>query len=75
MESNYLPLSLTVLNTNVEEQKIISTNKFTILCIATFGLYTIWWQYKVWRFSSSISSPIAGQCFAPSLAFLPLPNY
>ena len=34
----------------VEEQKIISTNKFTILCIVTFGLYTIWWQYKVWRF-------------------------
>ena len=37
-------------NTNVEEQKIISLNKFIVLCICSFGLYPIWWIYKAWRF-------------------------
>lgn len=35
---------------DIEEQKIININKFTILCIASFGLYQIWWIYKGWRF-------------------------
>jgi hypothetical protein len=38
------------LASNVEEQKIISLNKFIILSIASFGLYEIWWIYKAWRF-------------------------
>jgi len=34
----------------IEEQKIISINKFIVLCLVTFGLYPIWWIYKAWRF-------------------------
>ena len=36
----------------VEEQKIISLNKFAFLSIITFGLYEIWWIYKSWDFFS-----------------------
>lgn len=32
------------------EVELISTSKFIILSLATFGLYNIWWTYKVWRF-------------------------
>ena len=34
----------------VEEQKIISLNKFILLSIISFGLYEIWWIYKAWDF-------------------------
>ena len=34
----------------VEEQKIISLNKFILLSIISFGLYEIWWIYKAWEF-------------------------
>ena len=34
----------------VEEQKIISLNKFILLSIISFGLYEIWWIYKAWGF-------------------------
>ena len=34
----------------VEEQKIISLNKFIFLSIISFGTYEIWWIYKAWRF-------------------------
>ena len=34
----------------VEEQKIISLNKFILLSIISFGLYEIWWTYKAWDF-------------------------
>ena len=34
----------------VEEQTIISLNKFVFLSIITFGLYDVWWTYKAWRF-------------------------
>jgi hypothetical protein len=34
----------------IEEQKIISLNKFIFLSIISFGLYEIWWIYKAWRF-------------------------
>ena len=34
----------------VEEQKIISLNKFIFLSIITFGLYDVWWIYKAWDF-------------------------
>ena len=35
---------------DVEEQKVISLNKFIFLSIISFGLYEIWWIYKTWRF-------------------------
>ncbi len=35
---------------SVEEQNLISADKFFVLSIATMGLYTFWWSYKVWRF-------------------------
>ena len=34
----------------VEEQKIISLNKFILLSVISFGLYEIWWIYKAWGF-------------------------
>ena len=34
----------------VEEQKIISLNKFIFLSIISFGLYELWWIYKAWGF-------------------------
>ena len=37
-------------NNDVEEQKIISLNKFIFLSIISFGTYEIWWIYKAWRF-------------------------
>jgi hypothetical protein len=39
-----------ILRDDVEEQNIISLNKFIFLSIASFGLYEIWWAYKSWRF-------------------------
>jgi hypothetical protein len=36
--------------TSVEPQQIISTGKFVILSLLSFGLYAIWWMYKAWRF-------------------------
>ncbi|MDI9862642.1 hypothetical protein [Flectobacillus roseus] len=44
------------LNTNapetndIDEQKIISLNKFIFLSIISFGAYEIWWIYKAWKF-------------------------
>ena len=35
---------------DVEEQFIISVDKFILLSFITFGLYEIWWIYKAWRF-------------------------
>ena len=35
---------------DVEEQKIISLNKFIFLSIISFGAYEIWWIYKAWKF-------------------------
>ena len=35
---------------DVEEQKIMSLNKFIFLSIISFGIYEIWWIYKSWRF-------------------------
>lgn len=35
---------------DVEEQQIISLNKFIFLSIVSFGTYSIWWIYKAWRF-------------------------
>ena len=37
-------------NNSLEDQYIISLNKFIILSIVSLGLYEIWWTYKAWRF-------------------------
>lgn len=50
MEKEILNIDNIVLENNIEEQNIISLNKFIILSIVTFGLYEIWWIYKAWRF-------------------------
>ena len=34
----------------IEDQKIISLNKFLILSFITFGIYQVWWMFKTWRF-------------------------
>ncbi|ALD21025.1 hypothetical protein [Hymenobacter sp. DG25A] len=49
MEHSYsLPSSEFYLS--IEEQRYINNNKFVLLCVATFGAYSLWWQYKTWRF-------------------------
>ena len=40
----------TLKNNDIEEQQIISVNKFIILSVLSFGLYELWWIYKSWRF-------------------------
>ncbi len=40
------------INYLVEEQKVISVDKFIVLSIVSFGLYNVWWMYKAWRFFS-----------------------
>lgn len=37
-------------NNDIEEQYIISVNKFIVLSVLSFGLYELWWIYKSWRF-------------------------
>lgn len=34
----------------VDNQEIISLNKFIFLSIISFGAYEIWWMYKAWKF-------------------------
>jgi hypothetical protein len=34
----------------LEEHQVISPTRFVVLCLATIGLYNMWWQYKTWRF-------------------------
>lgn len=33
-----------------EAYPLISPTKFILLCVLSFGLYGLWWQYKTWRF-------------------------
>lgn len=33
-----------------EAYSFVSPTKFIILCVFSFGLYGLWWQYKTWRF-------------------------
>lgn len=35
---------------DVEEQKIISLNRFIFLSIISYGTYGLWWIYKAWSF-------------------------
>lgn len=34
----------------IDDQKIISLNKFIFLSIISFGTYELWWVYKAWTF-------------------------
>ena len=34
----------------IEDQKLVTITQYMLLSIATFGLYTVWWLYKEWRF-------------------------
>lgn len=44
------------LTDDIEPQYIISANKFVVLSFITFGLYTVWWFYKAWRFFKQINN-------------------
>ncbi len=46
-----------LINSAIEEQKLISAGKFLVLSIATMGLYTFWWSYKAWRFFQQKDQP------------------
>lgn len=35
---------------DIEDQKLISTPKFILFSILSFGLYDIWWMFKEWSF-------------------------
>jgi hypothetical protein len=48
MNSEVIPVAVAA--PYIEEQKVLSTTKFVVLCVLTAGLYTVWWQYKAWRF-------------------------
>lgn len=50
MEFPAAPASLPLPTDATEEIYPISVTKFVWLCLATFGLYGLWWQYKAWRF-------------------------
>lgn len=51
MEYTDEPLNTHAPETNdIDEQKIISLNKFIFLSIISFGAYEIWWIYKAWKF-------------------------
>ena len=30
--------------------ELLSTQKFILLTILTFGIYQVWWNYKSWKF-------------------------
>jgi hypothetical protein len=52
----------------IDPQYIISTSKFIVLTIVSFGLYPIWWVYKVWLFFKQRNKmdimPVARAIFA-----------
>ena len=37
------------LNKDKIDVELVTTSKFIILSIATFGVYNIWWMYKTWK--------------------------
>lgn len=45
-----VPLDLQIAYAHVEEQRIISLNRFIFLSVISFGLYPIWWIFEAWRF-------------------------
>jgi hypothetical protein len=49
-ENQNLSIDSSILDTNIEQQNIISLVKFIFLCVSSLGFYGIWWTYKAWRF-------------------------
>lgn len=39
-----------VLNPNAPKPVVINPFHFTLLWLATLGIYAIWWQYKCWKY-------------------------
>jgi hypothetical protein len=39
-----------VLDPHEPEPVVITPFHFGLLCVASLGLYTIWWQFKCWRY-------------------------
>ena len=50
MEPFATPVTSTLPTEAWEAYPLISPTKFMILCVLSFGLYGLWWQYKTWRF-------------------------
>lgn len=50
MEPFATPVTTTLPTEAWETYPLISPTKFIILCVLSFGLYSLWWQYKTWRF-------------------------
>lgn len=51
MESNpILDLDITDENSSKLEIELVDSTKVLILSVLSFGLYSIWWTYKSWRF-------------------------
>ena len=49
-ENTILDENILEVDTTIEPLHIISLPKFIIFSIISFGIYTTWWQYKVWRY-------------------------
>ncbi|WP_156026943.1 hypothetical protein [Sporocytophaga myxococcoides] len=58
----------TIIDNNIEEQKIISLWRFLFLSFISLGAYEIWWMYKAWRFyqqkDKSDINPVARAIFS-----------
>jgi hypothetical protein len=48
--TDHSPFDLQIAYAHVEEQRIISLNRFLFLSVISFGLYPIWWIFEAWRF-------------------------
>ena len=62
---------------DVEPQYNISVNKFFFLSFITFGLYSIWWFYKAWRFFKQLENSRSHPVIRAVLGiffFIPLTN-
>ncbi|MBO9698635.1 MAG: hypothetical protein J7604_00430 [Sporocytophaga sp.] len=58
----------TIIDNDIEEQKIISLWRFIFLSVISLGAYEIWWMYKAWRFyqqkDKSDINPVARAIFS-----------
>lgn len=50
LQTDLPPHEAQTIYAHVEEQRIISLNRFIFLSIISFGLYPIWWMFEAWRF-------------------------
>lgn len=74
MENQGMAFNVDQEEAGVETQYLIGSNKTILLCLATFGLYQMWWVYKAWRFFDQKENlgilPAVRTVF--SIIFLPL---